>query len=474
MRAVGDMIGQVPGPFVETAAMRGGSWGRVVWTLLLACVVAGCARGTGENDFSGETYLVVWAGDADRKDSDFLAIIDADWESRSYGKVLRTIPVKSKGNEPYGINTEQRFDRRVFTTGLLTGRTFVFDLRDPMKGGLALVDTPGANRTLTAPASVVTIPGGKAVVMCADRIGYRGEPREVLGAPGGLSVFGNDGRFQKELTASGQGTRGTVVAPTGGAVRASMSALVTTNHGHGLASTTTGDVMPGITVQLWSVPDLALKKTITLDAGPRGEENLGPMTPQFLRQRPFVFVNTHEGGALYVSDSLGIPDPIFRLVTDFGAGALPSGAAITPDDHFYVTALTGQNKVVALDVTDPFKPKAVSSLRFDRVPGATPESGDEKREGGPSGLAMSLDGRRIAVADYTIDVPSYTLDGDRRVHMLRLDRATGKLRFDNAFKDENTEEVGIDFNRDTWPHGKTGPARPRGLLFVSAKPDDEN
>ena len=127
--------------------------------------------------------------------------------------------------------------------------------------------------------------------------------------------------------------------------------------------------------------------------------------------------------------------------------------------------------VVSLDVGDPFSPKLVSTLRFDRVP-----SGDEDvetREGGPSGLAMSLDGRRVAVADYTIDVPAYTLDGDRRVHMLRLERATGKLRFDNAFKDEHTDDVGVDFNRDTWPHGKTGPARPRGLLFVSAKPDDD-
>lgn len=448
-------------------------WGRLLWTVVLATVVAGCARGTGENDFDGEPYLVVWAGDADRKDSDFLAIIDANWESRNYGKVLRTIPVKSTGNEPHGINTELRFDRRVFTTGLLTGRTFVFDLRDPLKGGLVHVDSPGPTRTLTAPASVVTIPGGKAVVMCADQAGYRGEPREVLGAPGGLTVLANDGRFQRELSGAGPGTRNVVVAPTGGAVRQSMNALVTTNRGHGLAATTTGDVMPGITVQLWTVPELALKKTITLDAGPRGEENLGPMTPRFLRQRPFCYVNTHEGGALYASDSLGIPDPLFRLVYDFGPGALASGAAITPDDRWYVTALTGANKVVVLDLTDPFHPKPASSVRFDKVPAGTAEGATESREGGPAGLAMSLDGRRVAVADYLIDVPAYTQDGDRRVYMLRLDRPSGKIRFDASFVDEETKEVGVDFNREEWPHGKTGPARPHGLLFVSAKPDDD-
>jgi hypothetical protein len=226
------------------------------------------------------------------------------------------------------------------------------------------------------------------------------------------------------------------------------------------------------------VPDLKLKKTITLDAGPRGEENLGPMTPRFLRQRPFLLVNTHEGGSLYASDSLGIPDPIFRLVFDFGAGALASGAAVTPDDRWYVTALTGQNKVVVLDVADPFHPKPISSVRFDKVPaGKVDDEGNasatESREGGPAGLAMSLDGRRVAVADYLIDVPAYTQDGDRRVYMLRLDRPSGKIRFDTAFVDEETKEVGVDFNRTKWPHGNTGPARPHAMLFVSAKPDDD-
>ena len=209
-----------------------------------------------------------------------------------------------------------------------------------------------------------------------------------------------------------------------------------------------------------------------LDAGPRGEENLGPVTPRFFRDRPFLFVNTHQGGALYVSDSLHIPQPVFRLVQDFGAKSLPGGAAITPDDRFYVTALAGKNQVVSLDVQDPFRPKRVSALRFDRAPGDGESGGGAARRGGPSGLGMSLDGTRVAVADYTIDVPAYTLDGDHRVYMLRLDRTTGELRFDMAFKDENTGEVGVDFNRETWPHGKSGPARPHGLLFADSGPPE--
>jgi len=30
--------------------------------------------------------------------------------------------------------------------------------------------------------------------------------------------------------------------------------------------------------------------------------------------------------------------------------------------------------------------------------------------------------------------------------------------------------VGVSFDRQVWPHGETGPARPAGLLFVTAEP----
>src|ERR1700752_4205891 len=100
----------------------------------------GGARRPGPPLSPGEPYLIVWAGDADRQNSDFLAVIDADFTSPSYGKVLRTYPVRSRGNEPNALNPMQRPDRRIFAPGLLTTRTFVFDLRQPLAGRLLHVD----------------------------------------------------------------------------------------------------------------------------------------------------------------------------------------------------------------------------------------------------------------------------------------------------------------------------------------------
>jgi hypothetical protein len=222
--------------------------------------------------------------------------------------------------------------------------------------------------------------------------------------------------------------------------------------------------MPGISVQIWRVEDMSLLKTVALESGPRGEENLGPITARAFRRGPFVYVDTDLGSALYVSDSAGSSDPSFRLAFDFGAGALGGGAAITPDDRYYVVALSGLNRVASLDLADPWNPKLVSSVRL----GDPFEPAEHK--GGPHSLTMSADGTRVAVSDYTVDVPGFVQDGAHRVHILRLDPATGRLRLDGAFVDESTGQTGVDFNRPRWPHGDAGAARPKGLLFITPEP----
>src|SRR5204863_1268819 len=140
--------------------------GRVAAALLV--LLSACARHPESPLFTGEPYLVVWAGDADRQNSDFLAVIDADPTSPSYGKVLKTYPVRSRGNEPHLLNPEARPDRRLFAGGLATNRTFVFDLRQPMAGHLVQVDDAGPGRRFWAPHEYATLPNGNVVAACAD------------------------------------------------------------------------------------------------------------------------------------------------------------------------------------------------------------------------------------------------------------------------------------------------------------------
>ena len=356
--------------------MRGG----VVAVVLGLAVLVGCGPPSPDAPPPVEPYLLVWAGDADRKDTDFLAVIAADPGSRRYGRVLRTIPVKSRGNEPHLLNAVQRQDRRVFGTGLLTGRTYVFDLRDPMEGGIVGVDQVREGRRLAPPVDPVTLPNGRVAVTCPDRVGYTGSPRELF-TPGGLLDLDANGKLRREVPLTRDPAQTLIVAPAGGTLVTKADVLVTTNHGHGFASTTRGELVPGISVSVWRPDKLTLRSTVILDAGPRGEENLGPLTPRALRKEPVVLVNTFDGGALYVSDTLATDKPTMRLAFDFGAGTKPSGAAVSRNDRWYVTALAGTSRVVALDIADPWHPKLASTVRLDRDPADPKKARAEGRAG---------------------------------------------------------------------------------------------
>ncbi|HEU4705269.1 MAG TPA: hypothetical protein VFS45_06150, partial [Sphingomicrobium sp.] len=52
------------------------------------------------------SYLYVWAGDADEKDSDFLAVIDARPGQPGYGKVVATLPVGARATMPHHVEYE--------------------------------------------------------------------------------------------------------------------------------------------------------------------------------------------------------------------------------------------------------------------------------------------------------------------------------------------------------------------------------
>jgi len=89
-----------------------------------------------------------------------------------------------------------------------------------------------------------------------------------------------------------------------------------------------------------------------------------------------------------------------------------------------VTALAGRDQVVGLDLRDPWHPAPAFKVGIPA---------QRAGKAGPSALAMSADGGKFAVADYTADLPAYRLDGDRRVHMLRFDEETGALASTSAF-----------------------------------------
>src|ERR1700682_5025825 len=61
-----------------------------------------------DHDHTGgrDRRLFVWAGDQARQAPDFLAVVDFDEDSATYGKVLTTVPLPGPGetgNEPHHV-----------------------------------------------------------------------------------------------------------------------------------------------------------------------------------------------------------------------------------------------------------------------------------------------------------------------------------------------------------------------------------
>jgi hypothetical protein len=433
--------------------------GIVGW--LIASAGLGCRSRPEVPVHEPEPYLLVWAGDADRQHDDFLAVVDVDPASGTYGTVVHTVPVGTRANEPHAMEASLSPDGLLFAGGLLSSRTFVFDVSDPARARLVGVDVADEKRRYAAPRAYLRLLNGHRIGTFGDRRGYRGGVVELLHGSGGLVEFGSAGRFVREIDSADPTAAGMLISPHGIALSAKADRLLTTDAGHGYTPTSV-EWTAGISMQIRQVSTGKLLQTVPLAVGQRGDENLEPRTVHFLRDGSVALVSTGEGAALYASWSIATGAPTFALVYDFGAGSLAGQSVVTPNQRYYFQTLTGANRLDVLDVKDAKHPRLVNRIRFDRDPAG--EGG--AREGGPYGLARAADGRRLAVSNYTVDTPARQRDGDRRIYLVDVDPDHGGVGFDLSFRDEVAGTVGLDFNRTRWPHGDSGPARPAALLFA--------
>ncbi len=106
--------------------------------ILLILFFPGCVRTDHPQEAAtAAKYLFVWAGDADEKDSDFLAVIDARRLEPTYGQVVATVPVGARATMPHHTEYEYPSSEILFANGWVAGRTFMIDLRDPLEPRLA-------------------------------------------------------------------------------------------------------------------------------------------------------------------------------------------------------------------------------------------------------------------------------------------------------------------------------------------------
>src|SRR5712672_4879777 len=106
---------------------------RQILTLALAFFAAlGVARAAGPEPAASGHYLVVWAGDRAHQGNDFLAVIDADPASATYGRLLTSLATDQQSVRVHHTEYTMPASGMLFANDHDAGRTFIFDVRDPL------------------------------------------------------------------------------------------------------------------------------------------------------------------------------------------------------------------------------------------------------------------------------------------------------------------------------------------------------
>ena len=82
-------------------------------------------------------YLFAWAGDVEKKGNDFLAVIDADPASASYGHLITTLVTDQQTKRVHHTEYVMPASGMLFANDHDAGRTFIFDVHDPLQPRIA-------------------------------------------------------------------------------------------------------------------------------------------------------------------------------------------------------------------------------------------------------------------------------------------------------------------------------------------------
>lgn len=378
-----------------------------------------------------KSYLFVWAGDDAKKSNDFLAVIDADLKSPDYGKVVASVAVPGPTGTPHHTELEMPEGGLLLANAFESGRTMLFDLRDPQKPALAA--SFGDLDGYMHPHTYVRLPNGHVLATFQYHGGH--EPKSD---GGGLVEFDERGHLFRSSSAMDLSVKDELIRPYSLVVVPGLDRVVTTNtsmHFRNEAETRT--------VQLWRLSDLKLLHTIVLPAGPRGSEQLLPGEPRLLSDGRTVLVHTFSCG-LYKLEALGTAQPSARLLTTFEGERCAVPLRIS---HYWIQTLFSAHALAAYDIADLTHIREVSRVTFD----------DKQL---PHWIAADSDARRIV-----LNSGEY---GEHRLFIVNFDPDTGALSLDQHFRDPGSQRPGVSMDAKTWPHGLKGDAYAHGTVFSRA------
>ncbi len=376
-----------------------------------------------------DDYLFVWAGDSALKGNDFLAVIDADPSSPSYGHLVTTLGTDQQTTRAHHTEYTMPAGGMLFANDHDSGRTFVFDLRDPLhpKVSASFTDMDGYMH----PHSYLRLPNGH-VLATFQHVHHGGDGPG--GTTGGLVEIDDQGKLIRSRSSADPAFAGALLMPYSLVVLPDEDRIVSTN-----SSMHLDDIFSGVTYQVWRLSDLKLLKTAYLDVGQNRYAQISPEEPR-LGPDGSVFIQTLGCGIERITD-VDKNEPKSQLVYTF-----PGNWCGVPTivGHYLVQSVPAMHGLIVLDIANAAKPVETSRLKLTDTYAPHWTSWGEKTQ-------------RLAVT-------SSGSPEDHRLFLLKLDQATGAISLDDAFRDIDGK-AGFNFEDREWSHGWKGTAAPHGAVF---------
>lgn len=399
---------------------------------LVCCVVNVPVQSLDQKTTAPGHYLFAWSGDAAHKGNDFLAVIDADPSSASYGRLVTTLATDQQTMQVHHTEYTMPASGMLFANDHEAGRTFIFDVRDPLHPKIVTSFTDMAG--YMHPHSYLRLPNGH--VLATFQHAHHGASAEPMGKTGGLVEIDDQGKVIRSASNADPAFAGALLTPYSLVVLPDLDRIVSTN-----SSMHSDDILAGVTYQVWRLSDLKLLKTAYFDVGENRYAQISPEEPR-LGPDGSIFVQTLGCGLERIT-GVDSDQPKSQLVYTF-----PGNWCGVPTivGHYLVQSAPATNGLIVLDIANAAKPVEVSRLKL----------GDTYK---PHWTGWDPKTQRIVVTSSMTSAES-----PERLYLLNLDSATGALTLDNSFRDTDGK-IGFNFAKREWPHGWDGSGQPHGVVF---------
>ncbi|MCU1306837.1 MAG: hypothetical protein JWN45_1532 [Acidobacteriaceae bacterium] len=389
-------------------------------TLLLSCALSSVAE-------KKHSYLFAWCGDIEKKSSDFLAVIDADPSSKTYGKVLRTSPTGVAGARPHHTEVEMPVGGLLMANGFEAGRTWIYDLRKPLEP--RVVTSFGELNGYMHPHTFFRLKNGNVLATFQYRGGH-----DPAAEGGGLVEVDNRGHVVRSGSAMDPAAKDELIRPYSIELLPDVDRIVSTNtpmHEDGKSRT----------VQVWQLTTLKVLRTISLPPGPHGNEQYYPGEPRLLEDGKTLLVHTFSCG-LYMMRGVETDKPSVEFVYAFPGDNCGVPLRV---GHWWLQTVPETHSLTVLDISDPGHPREASRVTLD-----------ESQK--PHWISMDPSATRIVLN-------SDENGPDHRLFIINFDATTGSVKLDERFRDAGSSRPGVSMDGKTWPHGFHGNAYAHGTVF---------